>query len=307
MEFANRLLKAGAVQGLFLLVLATPLSADIFFPNSENCLQRAREQQGSSINLQIDCPRLFAGLKEKNLLTTIEPPIAEEITVLQLTALNSMLQQRDDIWALDSQGLEGLLAEIRIQVKKKPSEEWWNRFLAWLKSLKPEQYEVEFKWLVDILNALLPSEQMIKLFTTVMIYSLIAISLGIIVWEFYLTGAFSRFGFRRRANATGHPVPTVTVRSSLGLQEISRLAPVAQVAALLNYVIARLTEQKQLPEDPSLTNLELTHYLQQQDAPKKTAFSQLVRQSEPVLYGNKQPCAAILRKCWQNAELICSD
>ena len=307
MGFVNRFLKFTVAQGSLLLVLATPISAAVSDLYLDDCLQRAKDQQLSSVNLQGECPQLFVNLQTIGVLDAIDPPIVEDVAVLQLMALATMLQQNDVNWVLDDQGLNDLLKGIRVFEKKDQSMEWWDRFLDWLKSKKPEKYEAEFQWLIKMINALMPSEQTLKIFTKVMIYCLIAISLGIIVWEIYLAGAFSRFGFQRKTNDAAKPVSTVTDQSGLVLAEVSQLSPSEQVSALLNYAITGLIDQQQLPEDRSLTNQEMSKYLQQKDAPAKHIFSQLVQQSEPVIYGNLQPGSVIVDQCWEMAELIHAD
>ncbi len=268
------------------------------------CYQLAEQEDQQLVNLNEQCPKVYQSLRQSGLTPALEAPLPDNVSLAQLNFLQSSMRTSSNSRAIDISGLDELLASILIDHQDDDQSTWWKQFMEWLNSFKPEKYESEFGWLMKFLEAITPSEQVARIIMYVVFGITLLLAVGMVIWELYINGVFSRRKGNRRSLANQTVIPDVESRPSLTVTEIQKLAPGMQVVALYNNVISCLIERAQLPGDPALTNFELQAYLRKHKSLAQTAFASLVVNVEPVLYGKLTPTKNSLECCWNNAQQI---
>jgi hypothetical protein len=245
-------------------------------------------------------------LRKQGLLQTLQPAPGDRLSRQQLQQLVILTMHPEKVKMFDYSQLDALIADILIATEEDQSKAWWNSFLSWLKSFKSEQYENEFQWLVKFLESMSLSEQAVNFILYSLLILLTLTALGLVVYECYITGVFFRSGRKRRVTQVVAMSGEISAANK-ALKEIKMLDSSAQMAALFAYVIRSLTFQGNLPEDDSMTNQELSTYMQRHGAHYKNNFAQLVSIVDPVVYGNIVPTPDSLWTCWQQTERILAD
>lgn len=287
---------------LFLL-LSPVLAADT---EIQQCYKQAEQVNTLQLNLKKACPGVFRLLRQSGLTTALETPLPDDITLRQLKFLQTSTHTPNNLWALDKSVLDELLAGILVDQHDDDQSTWWTQFLNWLNSFKPEKYESEFGWLIKFLEAITPSEQVARIIMYTVFGITILLAAGLVIWELYVNGVFSRRKGNRPHLSNQKVKPVVESRQRLSAMEIQQLAPEMQMVALYNNAISCLIEQAQLPGNPALTNFELQAYLHKHKSLAQTAFASLVANVEPVLYGELAPSKNSLECCWHNSQQILS-
>ena len=266
------------------------------------CLASKSLNQQNPIDLANQCPTYYSRLQQLGILQTLEPLPERYFSKHYLQQLNTLTKKSTQVQVFDRSELDGLLAALMLDTEAEQSQAWWNSFLAWLDSLKPEQYEHEYRWLVEFLQALSLSEQTVTTIIYAFLILIAVLAIALVLYECYIAGVFSRVAQQRRKKSQTTVVQNYP--DTFLLAEIKKLNPCAQIAALLIYIIKYLSAQQQLPEASSLTNQEFSAYLQRHHSQQHKVFEQLIYSAEPVLYGNQQPSAESLQGCWQYADRI---
>lgn len=266
------------------------------------CLDMARQHAGNKLNLQKDCPMLFNELQTQRLQTVFEPPLSAEVSLAQLDLIADSRHGLRESSALSQDGLDRLLAELLETDIKDPEAEWRQAFLKWLDSLKMDDYEAEYQWLLRWLKSIKPSEQTVLSFIYGSIALLVIASAWLVISELYFAGFFVFAAGKRQA--LHKPDHQSLLYSSAARPVFSELSPPQQIAFLLEQVIDALAERKLIPRDASLTHRQMVYCLGQQAAGSETAFALLVRTAEPVLYGNRPVDFKLLSDYRRNAEAL---
>lgn len=268
---------------LLLCCLATTVQAED--EGLQACLSLARQHAGQEVNVQQDCPALFSELQSQGLLTSFDPPLTAKLSAAQLAFLADSRHGLGVPGVIRQDGLDRLLADILSVESSDPESQWWQAILKWLDSIKPADHEAQYQWLKRWLEALKPSEQAALIFIYGSIALLLAISAWLVLSELYQAGFFRKFSGKRQPLA--HAGPYRQTPSSAAHRPFSELTPQSQIAALLAQLMSALAHRDLIPADPSLTYRQLVGYFDKQAGQREPAFSRLVHESEPLLYGDR--------------------
>ncbi|MEI8572381.1 DUF4129 domain-containing protein [Methylomonas sp. LW13] len=265
-----------------LLLLCLAGSSQAQDNSLQACLNLARQQSGQQLDIKKHCPALFKELANQGLLTSFDPPLTADVSATQLALLADSLNNSGTI---RQEGLTLLLAEILITPTDDSQANWWQAVLNWLNSLKPADHEDQYQQLQRWLAALKPSQQAAEIIIYVSIALLLGLSAWLVISELYQAGVFRKFSGKRQPVT---PADKLAETQSLASHPtIKTVTPQAQIGALLAQLINALIQRQLLPADPSLTHRQLVSHFQQQARQADSAFSRLVRQAEPLLYGHR--------------------
>lgn len=278
--------------------------------HAENRVQKclatatAAENEEVQIDLKKDCPSLYKSLQQQGLIAATEPKLNARVSEWQLEFLTGINQPQKQATQLNRDGLDKLLAGIMVSKTPETEADLWRAFLKWLDSLKTGDYESEYKWFMDMLAKIIPSEQAIRYFFNTVMLLLVLLSGWFILHECYRAGLFQKITGKsliskgKRIGASGDNT------SILKKFPTRDLAPKQQIAELLEQVILHLVESKVVPADANLTLRQMLAYVGKQSSDMRQAFAQLVNQAEPVLYGDRPVDAQMLDRYWQDAQQL---
>lgn len=291
--------------GLLLLqttVRASDLPAPQLVQAVEQCLEtqfRAGEatSRDQTINLQQTCPTL-AGARQHTLLSAVQPPLSDSITVSQLLDIRAILHTRTRSAASARQytytDLDALLEETYLPREEfKPDPTLWQRFIQWLRELlTPEDAEPP-PWLQAFLESIeLPETDTIILFLKGTLALLVLLALLMIFNELRAANLLSAWRHikRQRGKPTDDQPDFPAPGKSLSLEQISHLPDKQFAGQLLSRTLLTLMQRQILPPRFSLTNRELLTRLPQERNALLPDLHRLVDTSEAGLYGD-QPLA----------------
>jgi hypothetical protein len=266
------------------------------------CLSIAKQHVNRTFNLEGDCPDLFHELQTQRWLATFEAPLPAKLSIEQLEFLANTSHSVSNPGLIRQDGLDQLLSGILTNEINDPQSDWWKTLLKWLDSLKSQEHEPQYQWLLYLLEHLKPSEQTVKYFLYASIGLLLIMTAWLIFNELYWAGFFFKFSGKRQAliqtkdTQSLHPVASQPV--------ISELPPQRQIAALLEQLIDILAERKLIPNDLSLTHRQIILYIKQQNDEPESSFAHLVHEAEPILYGNRPVDSQALGDYRRNAQML---
>ena len=270
------------------------------------CLVKVRQQAEKKLNLQKSCPALFNELQSQKLLTAFEPPLLAEISLAQLEWLADSRHTLRKPSSIRQNGLDQLLANILETELKDPESEWWQAFLKWLDSLKAEDYEAEYQWLLRFIETIKPSKQSVLFFIYGSMALLVITSAWLVLGELYRAGVFAFVTGRRRPIAECKQRHEKISSSSATQQAINELPPHRQITVLLEQVIDVLAERKMIPRDTSLTHRQLLRYIGLHAAGPESIFAHLVQEAEPIVYGNRPVTDQVLEHYRRDVQTLLS-
>ncbi len=288
---------------LLVCLLAVTARADDLV---QKCLATAKpaENEEVQVDLKKDCPSLFKALQQQGLIAAAEPKLPDKISEWQLRFLVDSGQSQKQSNQLNRNGLDKLLAGIKVDKTPEPEADWWRAILKWLDSLKTGDYESEYKWFMGWLAKIIPSEQTVRFIFNAMMVLLVVLSGWFILNECYRAGLFQKFT-RQAKIAKGKRVGVSEYNASVLKQFPTRhLAPKEQITRLLEQVIQHLIASKIVPADANLTLRQMLVYVGKQPGEMRQVFAQLVNHAEPVLYGNRPVDAQMLDRYWQDTQQL---
>lgn len=251
----------------------------------QTCLNVARQYAEQAVNVREDCPLLFKELQNQGLLTGFDPPLTGNIGVTQLEFLADSEHSLRASGLIRRDGLDRLLADILTVETGDPESDWWQAILKWLDGIKPADHEAQYQWLQRWLEAMKPSKQTAQIFIYACIALLLAISAWVVFSELYQAGFFRKFAGGRgplRLKGSRRQTPPSASHSPF-----NGLTPQDQIGALLAQLINAFVQRRLIPADLSLTHRQLAGCFGAQSGGAESAFSRLVHESEPLLYGNR--------------------
>lgn len=193
---------------------------------------------------------------------------------------------------LDFAGLDKLLKSILIPEAEKELS-LWEKFINWIDKNFLSHDEGDSEWIKNLIDMLAKLDIPDWLFTTLFrgaIVIILLLALYTIVNELRVAGIFKTKHHQKQKNPKDDSTQQyLELAETLDWQSIIQLPAKLQVSALLRYAIKSLTDKKLIPDNSSLTNLELYQYLLKTDANKSLLFSELYHGAELCLYGEICP------------------
>ncbi len=238
-------------------------------------------------------------------VTPLGDRLPDRLTPAQARFVNSLLNppRLHKGALLDESGLGELLAQIVEPQESSQVVRWWESLLEWLKSLKVESDGDDWRWLVDLIKGLSPSEDTARALVYIAGAVTVLAALALVGRELYLGGPWFRFVGRRRRMPKREAAGDRNVPADSAVDP-DTLPPAGQVALLLRRCIAVMAERGELPNNPALTNHELCLCLRQNFPASAAAFASLAELAEPVLYGNEDPPRQVVLQCRHQSSLI---
>jgi hypothetical protein len=293
------------VRWSILLICCLSLSVQAAQDALQSCLELAKQQAQHKLNLAKDCPDLLQSLKDQWLYTTVVPSLENDISLAQLEFLTASQRQLRSAPSIQQNDLDQLLADILVTETKNSQWEWWKAFLKWLDSLKVDDYEDEFQWLIRFMQTIKPSEQTIHLFIDGTIALLVIASVWLVINELTVAGFLAKLTGKRKVLLAHQSSLGQGLDSSNARQiAIHQLSPHQQIAVLLEQVIKMLMERELIPADATLTHRQIVHYLSQHAVTSEPAVAHLVHAAEPILYGNRTVAAQTLNDYWRDVQAL---
>lgn len=265
------------------------------------CLEIARRQTPISVELSQDCPVLFAQLQKQQLISASEP-VLQEASPAQLEFLALSSENLRQGLAISVNDLTPLLEGVIEESPPDTETQWWQAFQKWLDKLKGGDYEAQYQWLRRFLEAMRPSEQTVLGFVYASIALLVIASAWLVFSELYIAGFFSKL--RKQRQSLLKPKLTEINSPAFAPHHSDDLPAHRQMAVLLGQVVAKLIQQKLIPDDATLTYRQVLSCLKQQGVNQEVVFARLVQIAEPVLYGGGAVDAQILSDYRQDAKIL---
>lgn len=286
-----------------LLLQTTVRASDLPTPQLVQAVEQCIDSQfqageatrrDQTIKLQQTCPML-ASARQHTLLSPVQPPLTDEITVSQLLDIRAILHTRTRSAASKRQyaytDLDALLEETYLPREEfKPDPTLWQRFLEWLRELlTPEDAEPP-PWLQAFLDSIeLPETDSVILFLKGALALLVLLALLMIFNELRAANLLSAWRHikRPRGKPADYQPDFSAPGKNLSLEQISRLPDNQFAGQLLSRTLLTLMQRQILPPRFSLTNRELLFRLQQQNSTLLPDLRRLVDNSEAGLYGDQ--------------------
>lgn len=287
--------------GLLLLVTtarASDLPAPQLLQIVEQCIDgqfQAGEatSRGQSVDLRQTCPGL-ASARNHVLLSHIQPPLADEISVSQLLDIRAILHSHTRTTEADRNyaytDLDTLLQATYVPREEfKPDPTIWQRFIEWLRDLlTPEDAEPP-AWLKGFLDSIeLPEADTVVLFLKGAVALLVLLTLLMIFNELRAANVLAAWRHIRRQRKAHSDQPGFVLQDkNLSLDQISRLPDKQFAGKLLLRTLRQLMERRILPSRLSLTNRELLKQLPPEKNALLADLHRLIDASEAGLYGDR--------------------
>lgn len=193
----------------------------------------------------------------------------------------------------------GKIVDKVYQEKPTPREGMWSRIWSWLKQYLPTLDKEQSEKLEKFLSSLRLSERT----GNIIFYSSSALILVIAIWV-----VFREWRYYRRAGGThavrraGEPGFSDAMDTrTVSLDQIPVLAVKYRGPALLRWAIGFCIGRGELPANQSLTSREMQRILVREKSVHSEFFTDLVGQTEQVVYGNAEPDEAELDRLLSNA------
>lgn len=270
----------------------------------DDCVDWAKSEQNANINLQQDCPNAYLFLLEQNLLDPSPESSPQTLTDSQLEFLQrSLMPSADKRWSPEFSHLQQMLDQMLIKTDRDREWEFWDEFIDWLKQLELEQYAEGLTDLADFIHAMTPSKETMKILLTALIVMVFITILYLVAVEFQLAGLIKWPRKNATKNLSSYASQTATPLP-LSWQQLLDLPTQKQPAAMLKFVIHFLTVHDSLQYQSACTNLELLKKLKKSSPSLAVNFKQILRDVEPVIYGNRKTDDATLQRIRHTVGLI---
>ena len=270
----------------------------------DDCVDRFKKNQTQDIILQHDCPDFYFFLQQENILQPSDALLSERLTYSQIKFLQRNLGPTAEIrWQPEFYNLQQLLDRILVKTNRDNDWKSWDAFINWLKQLKLEQYAEGLTDFANMIQAITPSKETMKIILATIITMVFIMILYFVAVEFRLAGLFN-WPFNKVKGGFAGSGWIEPGQQQLDWQQLLLLPPQKQPAAVLKYIINFLTINEQLEYKPACTNQELLIILKKASAPKAADFKKILLDVEPVIYGNCVADEIMLQRIRQTARLI---
>lgn len=196
----------------------------------------------------------------------------------------------------------GQIVEKVYLEKPKPQKGLWSRIWNWIKQYLPTLDKEQSEKLDKFLNSLSLSERNGK----IIFYSSSALILIVALWIVYREwNYYRRAGSSRKSrhiDVSG--VGSVLDAKEVSLVQIPKLPAKYRTPALLRWAIDFCIGRGELPPNQSLTSREMQRILVRNNSIHSRFFSDLVGESEKVVYGNAEPDESEIERLLASAEKL---
>lgn len=190
---------------------------------------------------------------------------------------------------LNFSSIEQLTDQLELDHQQK-SLSLWERFVEWLKSFRKDAPENEYKWLdklMDWLSQIDMPDWFVTLLFRGSIILLLLMAIVFIVYEFHQNGLFRKRKHTQRSAQKQLSDSDINTLQNLDWNGIQSQPLGIRFRAMFAFLINKLTELNHLPDDRSLTNLELLRCFTKQNHTKTQSFSNALILFADHVYGNK--------------------
>ena len=262
----------------------------------DQCIASAKKSQknvGEKRKVELDfyCPGLTQRIRQSRIAANLSFEFDSASSISELRDLRQFLRQYQrpvspGVYRYNYGQLDLLLKDI---LKKEPekSDGLWERFGEWVKQFLPEIDQEQLDRLEKFVQSISIPEWLGKIIFYVSGGIILASAFWIIFreWRYY-----RRIGaYEKLVRIGSGPDGVLVSHQSLTLDELAGLPLHRKLPALLGWLIAYLMDRGDLPANHSLTNRELLRVLRKQGSTDSAYFSDLVSESERVVYGNRAP------------------
>ncbi|MGW8246507.1 MAG: hypothetical protein ACWGOV_00225 [Acidiferrobacterales bacterium] len=290
------------------LVVPVPVLAGTAIEAIDQCIHTISHSQKfhserKKIELDFYCPDLPGKINKSPLQKNLSYKFDAISSIAELRDLRQFLviSQRAPgrTYRFDYQEV-GKIVEKVYQEKPKPQQGLWSRVWNWLKQYLPTLNKEQSEKLDKFFNSLSLSERNGK----IIFYLSSALILIIATWIVYREWRYyRRAGGTRKLQQAGVSVPGWPAESrAVALNQIPTLPLQYRGPALLHWAIDFCIGRGELPSNQSLTSREMQRILVREKSAHSQFFTDLVGQSEKVVYGNADPNEAELDRLLANAE-----
>lgn len=269
--------------------------------------QKTRNEK-KKIELDFYCPRLPQIIRRSPLSRNLSYDFDSISSVAELRDLRQFLahsrRPTANAFSFRYGDVDGIVKGI-LQVKPEPQPGLWDRFWDWLKQYLPKLDKEDSEKLDKFIRSISFSEQTGK----ILFYGSSAIILAIAFWIVFREWRYYRRvgGTRKLQQRGGVAMESVIDFRAVSLADLPNLPNQYKIPALLHWVINYCVGQGELPPNQSLTNREMLRILKQQKSTHSRYFSELVGESERVVYGNAVPAEDRVAQLLAGAQALETD
>jgi len=286
-------------------------SAGTLVSDIDQCIRQVDRAQGKGnirLKAELDfyCPGLTDKVKHSPISRNLSWEFDSSSSIAELRDLRQFLavsrrQATSGGFRFKYQDVDKLVGDV-LQKAPEVQPDLWDRFIEWIKQYLPKLDKEDMEKLDEFVKSI----AMPKWMNDVVFYGsggLILIAAFWILlreWRYY-----RRVGaYRRAALAGGEFSGHAWGQEPVPLESLEDLPLQHRLPALLYWVICHFESRGELPRNHSLTNRELLRILFRKKNHNSAYFSDLVGESERVVYGNTVPTEARVEELVQTARQL---
>jgi len=281
---------------LLLINVPALASAGTLVSDIDQCIkQLARAQGKGNVRLKAEldfyCPGLTDKVKRSPISRNLSWEFDSSSSVAELRDLRQFLatsrgQSASSGFRFKYENVGKIVGDV-LQKAPEVQPGLWDRFVEWIKQYLPKMDQED----IDKFDNFVKSITMPKWLNDVVFYGSGALILIAALWILLREWRYYRRvgAYRRAAFAGGEFSGNELGREPVALESLPELPLQRRVPALLYWAINYFETRGDLPRNHSLTNRELLRILFRKKSRNSDYFSDLVGESERIVYGNAEP------------------
>lgn len=298
---------------LCLLLIHVPAlaSAGTLVSDIDHCIQQLSRSQGKGnvrLKAELDfyCPGLTGKVKRSPISRNLSWEFDSSSSVAELRDLRQFLatshgQVTGNSFRFKYDNVGKIVGDV-LQKAPEAQPGLWDRFVEWIKQYLPKLDQED----LDKFDNFVKSISMPKWLNDVVFYGSGALILIAAIWILLREWRYYRRvgAYRRAAFAGGDFSGNEWGHEPVALESLPELPLQRRVPALLYWVIRYFENSGDLPRNHSLTNRELLRILFRKKNRNSEYFSDLVGESERIVYGNAVPTEERVEELLQTARQL---